>query len=157
MRGCQTGSTTSEGVGVTKTEFDRLVDATAAARPRWFQLERDPPVKPGELAVLEQELGIELCEEHRAFLETHGAGQFAFLTVLGLATGTPWSLRSRLSHVPRGFLPFADLETGDLYGIGVSNGQCGGPILLWDHESGALEPTAYAGVYELVVGVGLKA
>lgn len=73
-----------------KVDFETLVANTKAARPMWFQLDRDDPASLREIEAVEHEIGAELSAGHRDFLRTHGAGLFAFAKVLGVRPGTEW-------------------------------------------------------------------
>lgn len=116
-----------------RDDFEVLVAQAKARAPHWFELERVASSER-DVADLEAQLGIRLPLAYRDFVTAHGAGLFAFLTVLGPGTGTPWDLTAHRRGLPAEFIPVADLATGDYFGHVVVDGRCQERVSVWDHD-----------------------
>ena len=93
---------------------------------------------PTEVAALEQSLGGALPADYRSFLLEHDGGTpeaNAFDDDLGVTeffgvSGTRETLERMAGRVPRGSLPVADAEGGNLVLLDLESGA----VMFWDHE-----------------------
>jgi hypothetical protein len=123
-------------------------------RPGLFQLSTsDPPASEDQIAMVETELGLELADKYRIFLQEFGGGEYGLTTVFSANPDSEWYLPNRQaeasSYLPEGLLPFSDDFAGGLYVLKTGEGKAEDPVFYWNQDGG-LVPTDFRDVLEFV-------
>lgn len=140
-------------------DFARLVDGVRESHPQWMTLEADKAPTPAEVYKAEEGLGAQLPAEYIEFIRSYGGGDFAFTVIYSLDPSSDLNIVEK-NHAPwlsrRDFIAFSDNGAGDYFGFQVESRTAGSAVYLLDHESGAIEVTEFANVYEYLVSIGLR-
>lgn len=138
-------------------EFESLMRRLKIARPIWFELEQGPVSSLGEVHAFESRVGADLPDQYKRFLLEFGHGHFGFLKILGLTDIAELDSNLPSQQLPTGFLPVADLETGDYFGYEPNgNGEFGSAVVAWDHELSSYTGVRYPDFFTLVASVAFK-
>lgn len=121
---------------------------------------RDDPMTPDRISLIEQRFKIQLPQQYRRFLTTYGAGDFLYSHVYSCDPESGWSLWSETEYLGSAAeiaLPFSDNGCGDYLCFGLDSGNCSDAIYWADHESDyELTPSEYEDFNDFVARVALR-
>ena len=141
-------------------EFESIVNEMKKKRPKWFELDSDPPCTKSDLTEIEKDLSVQLPSEYKIFLQNIGGGYFAFVSVFSGAKDSEWYVTTQNEQAgtlkKHSFLAVSDNEVGDYYGFIVENGVCESRVSFFDHEDSKVKKTEYENFFNYLVEVGLS-
>jgi hypothetical protein len=119
-------------------EFDRRLSASKASKPKWFEMEGEPPCSHPEIAALEECLGLVLPGEYKVYLTCYGGGYIGHINVFSAHIESDWYLPkcNRLVPAELKFVAVTDDQTGGYYGFRVDGDTCSEAIYYWCFEDG---------------------
>jgi len=145
-------------------EFEAILRDVRAAEagrtlPEGFQLFDSWRASDADIERAESELGVQLPEKYKVFMQRHGGGVFQFMELLPMVS--PDGRSEDLIEVnldqfrAAGFISVSPVGTGDWWGFSVSDGVCRDVVDIWMHEDGRI--TRYASDFlEFVARQGLR-
>lgn len=112
----------------------------------------------GKIAAAETALGVRFPPSYVEFLLEFGGGYFGLASIFSVEPGSPRNIVSRNSRCsPAEFIAISDCGTGDLFGLRVTDRQCGEEVYLLDHETAVRQLTvSFANVFELLAALALQ-
>ena len=140
-----------------RDDFLAVVEETRHSHPNWFDLRPDEAADSARIAEIESRLGAHLPEHFRWFLQEFGGGDFAFAAIYSADPSSDLYLLANQPSQTNEMVAFSDDGTGNLFVFPVKDGACQDRVLLLDHESGGVRPTAYGDFLRFIVSVGLRA
>lgn len=118
-----------------------------------------PPASDDQIEALERLLGCSLESSHKEFLQVFGGGEFGFGMLFCADPDSEWFVAAQLQELDSdvsSFVPVSDNFAGDVYGFLVKDGKCEGPLVIWDHEIGAVRRTEFDDVFEFMDRYALR-